>query len=107
MKLLPLLAVPPAVVTDTIPVIAPGITMPTSVVPLFETAIAEVPPIVNAVGVLKLVPVIVTRVPTGPDEGVNELMVGGCALTLKAKKHRVARVIINFCIKGILQVKFL
>lgn len=75
------MAVPPAVVTDTAPVVAPGITMPTRLVPLFDTAIALTPPTLNAEGLLKFVPVIVTNVPTGPDEGVNELIVGACAFT--------------------------
>ena len=67
---------PPAVVTDTIPVTAPGMTMPSSVDPSLETEIAETPPMVKPVGVPRLVPVMVTRVPTGPDDGVNDAMVG-------------------------------
>lgn len=39
---------------------------------------------VKAVGVFKLVPVMVTKLPTEPDEGVKEVMVGsGIAVTLK------------------------
>ena len=76
-KLSELLAVPPAVITEIVPVFAPGITMPTSVVPSFETAIAETPPIVNADGLLRFVPLIVTNVPTGPDNGLNDVIVGG------------------------------
>jgi hypothetical protein len=37
---------------------------------------AGTPPIVIAVGLLRFVPVIVTIVPTGPADGVNEAMVG-------------------------------
>jgi hypothetical protein len=70
------LAVPPAVVTATEPETAPGITIPTNVVALFETAIAETPPIVKDDGVVKLVPVIVTKVPTVPVAGVNDVIVG-------------------------------
>ena len=65
-KLPELVAVPPAVVITIVPVTVPGITMPTSVVPLLETTMAAAPPMVNAVGVLKSVPVIVTKVPTAP-----------------------------------------
>jgi len=46
------------------------------VVPELEITIAAVPPMVKAVGLLKLVPVIVTSVPTGPLAGVKEVMVG-------------------------------
>ena len=54
------------------PVVAPGITKPTKLVPVLETTMADVPPIVNAVGLPKFVPVIVTNVPTEPDEGEKE-----------------------------------
>ena len=67
-----LMVVPPAVFIEIAPVEAPGITMPTNVVPLFETAMAAIPPMVNAVGLFKLVPVMVTRVPSGPVEGLKE-----------------------------------
>ncbi len=67
---------PPAVVIEITPVTAPGMTMPTSVIPELEITMAVVPPIVKAVGLLKLVPVIVTSVPTGPLAGVKEVMVG-------------------------------
>jgi hypothetical protein len=50
--------------------------MPTSVVPELEIAIAAVPPMVKAAGALKLVPMMVTSVPTGPLAGVKEVMVG-------------------------------
>ena len=69
-------AVPPAVVTDTVPVTAPGITKPTSCVPVFEITRAVVPPMVKAVGLARLVPAIVTSVPAGPLAGVKEVMVG-------------------------------
>jgi len=45
-------------------------------VPELETTIAAVPPMVKAVGLLKLVPVMVTRVPTEPLAGVKEVIVG-------------------------------
>ena len=65
-------AVPVAVVMEIIPVVAPGITIPTNVVPVLETTIAAMPPIVNAEGEFKFVPMMVTRVPTGPVDGVKE-----------------------------------
>jgi hypothetical protein len=68
------------VVTLTAPVVAPGITIATKLVPVLLIAIAATPPIVIAVGLLKLVPVIVTKVPTEPLAGANEVIVG-CAKT--------------------------
>ena len=76
--------VPPAVVTDTIPVAAPGMIMPTSVFPLLETGIADTPPMVKAVSVPRFVPVMVTRVPTGPDDGVNDVTAGGAGTKTQA-----------------------
>ena len=69
-------AEPSAVVIEIIPVVAPGMTMPTNVVPVLETTMAAVPPIVKAVGLSRLVPVMVTSVPTGPVEGVKEVKLG-------------------------------
>jgi hypothetical protein len=40
---------------------------------------------VKAVGLNKLVPVIVTSVPTDPDAGVKEVIVGACANNPLAK----------------------
>ena len=51
--------------------------MATKVLPSLEITIAGTPPIVNAVGLVKLVPDIVTKVPTVPEVGAKELMVGG------------------------------
>ncbi len=70
------MAVPPAVVTLTPPVLAFGITMATNVVPSLLMGIAATPPMAIFVGLLKLVPVMVTRVPTGPVPGVKPVMVG-------------------------------
>jgi len=69
--------VPPAVVIETAPVVAPGITIATKVFPSLETGMAETPPIVNEVGLPKLFPEIVTNVPTAPLVGVIEFIVGG------------------------------
>ena len=68
---------PPAVVKDIVPVTAPGITIPTRLVPVLEMTMAALPPIVKAVGVPRLVPVMVTNVPTGPLVGLKEVIVGG------------------------------
>jgi len=89
---------PPAVVTDTLPVVAPGMTMPTSVVPLSDTTMADTPPMVNAVGVLRLVPVIVTSVPTGPLAGLKEVMVGVCAKDEKQIAMMTKRRLIFFIV---------
>jgi hypothetical protein len=70
------LAVPPAVVTITPPVVAPGITIATNVLPLLLIGMAETPAIVIPVGLLRLVPVIVTSVPTGPVVAEKEIIVG-------------------------------
>jgi hypothetical protein len=74
-----LVAVPPAVVTLTVPVVPTPITA-TSVVPLFEV-IEEtgVPPILRlaAVAPIKFVPVIVIFEPTHPLEGLMLVIVGG------------------------------
>jgi hypothetical protein len=50
--------------------------MATRVVPLLLIGIAGTPPIIIAVGLLKLVPVIVTRVPTGPVAAEKDIIVG-------------------------------
>jgi len=83
-------AVPPKLVTDTAPVVAPGITIATKVVPLLETVMAATPPMLGAVGLLRLVPVMVTKVPMGPDVGLKEVMVGaGVAVFIpKAKSEK-------------------
>jgi hypothetical protein len=67
------------------PVDAPGITIATKLVPVFETAMALTPPMVNPVGVFRFVPVIVTKLPTKPLVGLNEVIVGTCASKLVAK----------------------
>jgi hypothetical protein len=55
---------------------APGITIATNVVPEKLIGIAATPPMLIAVGLFRLVPVIVTNVPTGPLLGAKEMMVG-------------------------------
>lgn len=63
----------------TVPATVPGITMATIILPLLEITIADLPPITTLVGELKFVPVIVTKVPTGPFSGENEVIVGAAA----------------------------
>jgi len=84
------MAVPPRLVTETAPVVAPGITIATKVVPSLETEMAATPPMLVAVGwvvgLLRLVPVMVTKVPMGPDVGLKAVMVGagGCVTNTHA-----------------------
>jgi len=75
-KLLELAAVPPPVVMDTDPLLAPGITMATMVLPSLEMIMAGMPPIYTADGLSKLFPEILTKVPTAPAAGVKELIAG-------------------------------
>jgi hypothetical protein len=64
------------VVTLTPPEVAPGITIATKVIPSLLMGMAAMPPIIIAEGLFKLVPVMVTNVPTAPLSGVNWLIVG-------------------------------
>jgi hypothetical protein len=77
LKLLALVAVPPAVVTVIGPLVAPLGTV--VVIWLSESTVyvvVGVPLKATAVAPLKLAPLIVTVVPTGPLVGMNELIVG-------------------------------
>jgi hypothetical protein len=76
---------PPTVVIETGPVVALGMTIPTRLVPSSDTTIADTPPIVNAVGLLRLVPVMVITVPTAPLTGEKLLILGACG---KAERLR-------------------
>jgi hypothetical protein len=71
-----LVTVPPEVVTEIVPVEAPGITNPTSVSPLLDITNAVTPPILKAEAVLRFVPTIVTKVPAEPEAGENEVIAG-------------------------------
>lgn len=79
MKVVVLVVVPPAVVNEIVPLIEPGITIATTAVPVFEITIAAVPPILTPVGLESPVPLIVTKVPTEPLEGLKDVMAGGWA----------------------------
>ena len=84
MKLPELTAVPLGVVTDKLPVVAPDATEATIVVEFVTlNEDAAVPPICTLVTPIKLVPVIVTEVPTRPDVGVKEVIVGESGNTIK------------------------
>jgi hypothetical protein len=64
------------VLTATVPVAAPGITIPTNVSPVLDTTTADTPPIVIDDSPFKSVPVIVTNVPGAPLAGVKEVTMG-------------------------------
>ena len=79
-KLAALVAVPPGVVTATVPEV-PLPTLAIMVVALVtEKELAVVPPNVTAVAPVRLVPVIVTVAPTLPVVGVKEVIVGAAML---------------------------
>jgi hypothetical protein len=70
-------------VTVILPVVAPLGTATTSCVVLANETVAEVPlnlTVLLVLVVLKLVPVIVTDVPTGPLAGLKLLIVGGVVM---------------------------
>ena len=77
------LTAPLGVVTMIRPVTAPAGTM--AVIRVDELTVKEAltPPKWTAVAPVNPVPVIVTEVPTGPLVGVNEVIVGPCAVTTK------------------------
>src|SRR5207247_394054 len=82
-KLLALVAVPPGVLTWIGPLVAPLGTVAVIWVLVFTVKLAAVPLKRTAVAPVKLVPVMVTEVPTGPLVGVNELIVGGAVVAVK------------------------
>jgi len=76
----PEVAVPPAVVTETVPVLAPGGTVTVSAVAVAAMTLAMAPLNLTALStalVLNLVPEIVTFAPTGPVFGLKPVTVGG------------------------------
>ena len=73
-----LVAVPPGVVTLTLPVAAvAGTTAVTEVADRILMVSAAVPSNFTADAAVRLVPKMVTVVPMGPDAGVNDVIVGG------------------------------
>jgi hypothetical protein len=81
-KLVVLVAVPPGAVTEIRPVVAPAGTVAVILVEDFTTKDEVTLLNATAVAPVKFVPVIVTEVPTGPEVGENEVMVGA-ATTVK------------------------
>jgi len=69
-------AVPPGVVTATLPVVPLPTTAVMVVALTTEKEVAAVPPKLTAVAPVKLAPVIVTLPPDAANVGVNEVMVG-------------------------------
>ena len=83
-KLLPLVAVPPPVVTVMGPDVAPAGTVALICVSELTVKLAEVPLNVTALAPVKAVPLIATDIPTGPLAGENELIEGAAgAVTSK------------------------
>jgi hypothetical protein len=84
-KLLAEVAVPPGVVTEILPVVAPLGTVAVICVAVFTVNVADLPLNFTAVAPVRLVPVIVTEVPTGPLVGVKVVIVGaGTVVTAKS-----------------------
>src|ERR1044071_10447982 len=69
-------SVPPAVVTEILPVVAPTGTTALICVSDEEETLAEVPLNVTEVGLLSVVPVMVTLVPAAPEVGVKLVIFG-------------------------------
>src|SRR5207302_9053098 len=72
-----LMAVPPAVVTLSVPEVAPAGTVARMVVSEVTVKVALVPLNATALAPVKLVPLMVTLVPTGPLLGEKLVIVGG------------------------------
>jgi Protein of unknown function (DUF541) len=85
-KFVELVAVPSRLVTAIGPVVAPAGTVAVILCALSIVNVADVPLKLTLVtsGPLKLVPWIVTEVPTGPPAGENELIVGAAAKAASA-----------------------
>jgi hypothetical protein len=81
------LAVPPAVVTDTVPLVPEPTVAVILVGESTVNELATVPPKLTAVAPLKLVPVIITCVPEAAEDGVNEVIVDA---EIKLKPARFA-----------------
>ena len=82
-KLVEEVTVVPATATAIGPVEAPAGTVTVMLVELLVITVAAIPlsvTVLLAGVVLKLVPEIITVVPTGPDVGEKEVMVGGCRI---------------------------
>jgi hypothetical protein len=82
-KLVPEVAVPPGVVTERVPEVAPVGTVAVMEVALPTVKAAEVPLNFTAVAPVKFVPVRVTLAPTAPEVGLKPVRVGAVAVTMK------------------------
>ena len=98
-KLAALVAIPPGVVTDTLPDVAPAGTVATICLADLTVKDAPVPLNRTAVAPVRFVPVIVTDVPTPPEAGVNDETVGAwktvklavlVAVTVHLRRRRAA-----------------
>ncbi len=84
MKLAALVAVPPGVTTETVPLVAPAGTVAAMCVASLTLKDAAVPLKRTALAPVRLVPVRVTAVPTGPEVGLKPVSVGAAgAVTVK------------------------
>ena len=82
-KAVELTAVPPGVVTDNVPVVAPVGTAAVIVVELTTVyVVAAIPLNWTAVAPIRLVPVMVTTVVIGPEEGLKNVIVGVVDVTV-------------------------
>ncbi len=100
-----LAAMLPPTVTVILPVLAPAGTEVVMLVAVLAVTVAVVPlncTVLLAGVVLKFVPVIVTVVPTGPLEGVNEVMVGSAAAVTTKSSALVT--VVQFTVTDILPV---
>jgi hypothetical protein len=78
-----LVPVPPAVITEIGPVVAPLGTVAWISDAEINVQLAGVPLNFTEIGEVKFEPRMSTLVPTGPLVGVNEAIVGGSAMTVK------------------------
>jgi hypothetical protein len=82
-KLVAVKAVPPGVVTEMVPLPAAAGTVVLIWVALTTVKVAVAPAKLTFVVAVKLVPIMVTGVPTGPLAGVKLVIVGGGGITVK------------------------
>jgi hypothetical protein len=76
-----LVAVPPGVVSEILPVVAPDGTTAVTDVDVFDERAALVPLNLTADTLVRFVPVMTTLVPIGPLVGLNDVIVGNAATT--------------------------
>ena len=103
-KLVAELVVPEPVVIDIFPVVEPGITIATNVLPSFEIIIGLMPPKVMFVGLSSEVPLIVTNEPIEPAPGEKEVITGWATIIF-AHTNKISNNEYNFLI--VLKIKIL